>query len=89
VTLSQYCWSVMSRACMEACLPSRNLETDCVTPLYYLETADSVAQPFLHGTNTLQYCKSLLYGELYCQDAFYGTLYDISSIKNAVQKYCK
>jgi hypothetical protein len=49
----------------EVCLPGRNLETDCVTPLfhcwyvYYLETADSVAQPFLHGANTPQYEFSL------------------------------
>jgi hypothetical protein len=51
VTPSQYCWSVTSCACVEVCLPSRNPETDYVTPLfhcwhvYYLETADSVAQP--------------------------------------------
>jgi hypothetical protein len=43
------------------CLPGRNLETDCVTPLfhcwyvYYLETDDSVAQHFLRGANTPQY----------------------------------
>jgi hypothetical protein len=55
VTLRQYYWSVTSCACVEMCLPSRYLETDCVTPLfhcwnaYYLETSDSVAQPFLLG----------------------------------------
>jgi hypothetical protein len=61
MTPSQYCWSVTSCACVEVCLLSRNLETDCVTPLfhcwyvYYLEMADSVAQPFLHGANKPQY----------------------------------
>jgi hypothetical protein len=61
VTPNQYCWCVTSCACVEVCLPSRNLETDRVTPLfhcwyvYYLETADSVAQPFLHGANTPHY----------------------------------
>jgi hypothetical protein len=61
MTPSQYCWSVTSCACVELCLPTFNLETDRVTPLfrcwhvYYLETADSVAQPFLHGVNTPQY----------------------------------
>jgi hypothetical protein len=61
VTPSQYCWSVTSCACVEVCLSSRNLERDCVIPLfhcryvYYLETAGSVAQPFLHGANTTQY----------------------------------
>jgi hypothetical protein len=53
VTPSQYSWSVTSCACVEVCLPIRNLETDRVTSLfhclyvYYLETADSVAQPLL------------------------------------------
>jgi hypothetical protein len=61
VTPSQYYWSVTSCACVEAYLRSSNLETDGVTPLfhcryvYYLETADSVAQPFFHGDNTPQY----------------------------------
>jgi hypothetical protein len=61
VTTSQYFWSVTSCACVEVCLPSRNLETDGVTPLfhywyvYYLETVDSVAQLFLHGANRPQY----------------------------------
>jgi hypothetical protein len=58
MTPSQYCWSVTSGACVEVCLLGRKLETNRVTPLfhcwyvYYLETADSVAQPFLHGANT-------------------------------------
>jgi hypothetical protein len=61
VNPSQYSWSMASCACMEVCLPSRNLETDCVTPMfhclyvYYLETTDSLAQPFLHGANKPQY----------------------------------
>jgi hypothetical protein len=48
----------MSYVCVDVCLLGRNLETDCITLLfhcwymYYLETADSVAQPFLHGANT-------------------------------------
>jgi hypothetical protein len=48
-------------ACAEVCLPSRCLEAGCITPLfhcrcvYYLETAVSVSQPFLHGANTPQY----------------------------------
>jgi hypothetical protein len=54
-------------ACVEMCLPNRNLETGCITLLfhcqcmYYLETADSAAQPFLHGANTPQYVRSLWY----------------------------
>jgi hypothetical protein len=66
MTPRQYCCSVTSCACVEVCLPSRNLETDCVTPLfhcwyvYHLETADSVAQPFLHSANTPQYYHSPL-----------------------------
>jgi hypothetical protein len=58
VTPRQYCWSVTSCACVEVCLPSRNLETDHVTQLfqrwyvYSVETADSVCQPFMHGANT-------------------------------------
>jgi hypothetical protein len=63
VTPSQYCRSVTSCACVEMCLPSRNLETDCVTPLfhcwcvYYLKTTDFVAQLFLHGSNMPQYVR--------------------------------
>jgi hypothetical protein len=66
LTPSQYCWSVTSSACMEVCLPSRNLEMDCVTPLfhcwyaYYLETADTMIQPFLHGANTPHYALWIL-----------------------------
>jgi hypothetical protein len=62
-TPNQYCWSVTSCACVEVCLPSRNLEMDYVTPLfhcwymYYLEMADSVAQPFLHGAITPPYTR--------------------------------
>jgi hypothetical protein len=46
---------------VEVCLLSHNLETDWVTPLfhcwyvYYLEVADSVAQPFLYGATTPHY----------------------------------
>jgi hypothetical protein len=46
---------------VEVRLLIHNLQMDHVTPLfhcwyvYYLETADSVAQPFLHGANTPQY----------------------------------
>jgi hypothetical protein len=32
---SQYRWSVMSCTCVEVCLPSHNLETDCVTLLFH------------------------------------------------------
>jgi hypothetical protein len=51
----------MPCACAEVCLPSRNLETVCIKPLfhcrcvYYLEPADSVGQTFLHWANTPQY----------------------------------
>jgi hypothetical protein len=61
MTPSQYCLSVTSFACLEVCLPTRNLEMDRVTPLfhcwhmYYLEMADFVSQPFLHWANTPQY----------------------------------
>jgi hypothetical protein len=67
VTPIRYCWSVTSCACVKVCLPSRNLETDFVTPLFhcwyvsYLETADSVAQTFLHGVNTPQYFRKWKY----------------------------
>jgi hypothetical protein len=65
LTPSQYCWSVTSCACVEVCLPSHNLEKDCVTSLFrcqyvhYLETANSVAQLSLHGANTPQYMQHL------------------------------
>jgi hypothetical protein len=59
--IAKYCWSVTSLRLAEVCLPSRCLGEGCIIPLfhcwcvYYLETAVSVAQPFLHGANTLQY----------------------------------
>jgi hypothetical protein len=34
-TPSQYWWSVMSCTCVEVCLPSRNLETDCIILLFH------------------------------------------------------
>jgi hypothetical protein len=52
---------LLFRARIAGCLSSRCLETDCTTPfftvacVYYLATDVSVAQPFLHGTNTPQY----------------------------------
>jgi hypothetical protein len=36
----------------------------------------------------LQYCESLLYTPLYCQDTSSKTIYSISSMKNAVQRHC-
>jgi hypothetical protein len=49
-------------ACAEVYSPNLCLEAGCLIPLfycwclYYLETAVSVTQPFLHGANTPQYC---------------------------------
>jgi hypothetical protein len=85
VTPSQYCWSVTSCACMEMCLPSSNLETDRVTPLfhcwyvYYLETADSVAQPFFHRANTPQYVYTTHTGPLSVQAQYSRSCSIISS----------
>jgi hypothetical protein len=48
----------------ELCLPSRSLETVLITQLLHcwcvnnLETADCVAQPFLHGANTQKHILS-------------------------------
>jgi hypothetical protein len=40
----------------EVCLPSSCLETGCIIRcVYYLATAVSVAQTFLHGANMPQY----------------------------------
>jgi hypothetical protein len=35
VTPSQYSWSVTSCACVEVCLPGRNLKTDCVNQRFH------------------------------------------------------
>jgi hypothetical protein len=53
--IAKHCWSA------RVCLPSRCPEADYIIPLFhcwcvhYLETAISVAQPFLHGANMPHY----------------------------------
>jgi hypothetical protein len=63
LVIAKHYWDVTLLRLLGIWLPSRCLEAGCITPLfhcwclYYLESAVSVAQPFLHEANTPQNIK--------------------------------